>query len=406
MKHTLTAVASRGFRGDRIIWSIFVLLAVASVLAVYSSTGRLAYKIHGGDTEHLLVRHFITLALGAGALYLAYLTPYRRFRQLAPGLLLLAVAGLVVTALFGIEINDARRWIEVPFTSVRFQPSDFAKIALVLYLARALSGIQDRIAEGGPVFWRVVFPVLVVCGLIAPSDLSTAVMLGLTSFAIMFIARLPMRYIAMFFAGLLALGALMYVVWTVAPETVRFGTWFSRVAEFQRGEGGYQVDQAKIAIANGHLFGVGPGQSVQRNYLPTPYADFIYAIVCEEYGLLGAALVIALYLMLFIRTCRLLTRSTKLFGALLACGLSLLLVLQALANIAVSVNLVPVTGLTLPIVSLGGTSLVFSCLAVGMILSVSRFTESESDGRLKRGRRDPGPKSAPDRDGGLAIEPA
>ena len=376
MQAILALNAQRVFRGDIVIWSVFFGLVVASVLAVYSSTNLLAYKLHGGNTEWLLLRHTAFIAIGACVLYAAYATPHARFGRLAPYALVLAVALLLLTSLFGIEINDARRWLEVPLIGVRFQPSDVAKIALVLYLARALAGMQDRMHEGRRVFWRVVFPVLLVCGLIAPNDLSTAVMLGGACFGLMFIARLPLKWIGVFVGGVAVLGVLLFVVWSVAPDAVRFGTWFTRVGDFLAGEGGYQVDQAKIAIANGEVFGLGAGRSTQRNFLPTPYADFIYAIICEEYGLVGAGLVLGAFLLLFIRACRLLTRSSKLFGALLACGLSLLLVGQALANIAVSVNLVPVTGLPLPLVSLGGTSLVFSCLAIGMILSVSRSTEA------------------------------
>ena len=380
MKQALALQAQRMFRGDIVIWSVFFALVIASVLAVYSSTNLLAYKLHGGNTEWLLMRHTVFLLIGGVTLYAAYATPHARFGRLAPFALVLAVGLLLLTAAFGIEINDARRWLEVPLIGVRFQPSDVAKIALVLYLARALAGMQDRMHEGRRVFWRVVFPVLLVCGLIAPNDLSTAVMLGGTCFGLMFIARLPLKWIGVFVGGVVLLGMLLFVLWSVAPDAVRFGTWFTRVGDFLAGEGGYQVDQAKIAIANGEVFGLGAGRSTQRNFLPTPYADFIYAIICEEYGLLGAGVILGAFLLLFIRACRLLTRSNKLFGALLACGLSLLLVGQALANIAVSVNLVPVTGLPLPIVSLGGTSLVFSCLAIGMILSVSRHTESRGAG--------------------------
>ncbi len=375
MKQTLQFQAQKWFRGDIFIWSIFVTLMIASVLAVYSSTHHLAYKLHGGNTEWLLMRHSVFIMVGCAALYLAYSTPHARFAKMAPWVLIISIALLVITLVFGIEINDAKRWLEVPFFGIRFQPSDVAKIALVLYLARALAGMQEHMKDSRKIFWRIVFPVLLVCALIAPNDLSTAGMLGLTCFGMMFIARLPFGWIGTFVGLVLFLIGAMYAVWLVAPDSVRFATWFSRVGDFVAGEGGYQVDQAKIAIANGSILGVGPGSSTQRNFLPTPYADFIYAIICEEYGLVGGGLILLAFLFLFIRACRLLTKSTKLFGALLACGLSLLLVSQALANIAVSVNLVPVTGLPLPLVSLGGTSLVFSCLAIGMILSVSRQTE-------------------------------
>ncbi len=375
MKQALELKAERWFRGDIFIWSIFVGLIIASLLAVYSSTHHLAYKLHGGNTEWHLMRHSVFVMIGCAVLYGAYRMPHTRFAKVAPYLLLLSIGLLVLTLAFGIDINHARRWLEIPVIGVRFQPSDVAKIALILYLARALAGMQDHMHDGAKIFWRIVFPVLLVCALIAPNDLSTAGMLGITCFGLMFIARLPFKWIGTFVGLVLLMVGAMYAVWLVAPESVRFATWFSRVGDFIAGDGGYQVDQAKIAIANGNVLGLGAGRSTQRNFLPTPYADFIYAIICEEYGLIGGGLILMAFLLLFIRACRLLTKSTKLFGALLACGLSLLLVAQALANIAVSVNLVPVTGLTLPLVSLGGTSLVFSCLAIGMILSVSRQTE-------------------------------
>ena len=378
----MNTAALRYLRGDTTIWFIFFGLIICSVLAVYSSTGLLALKLHGGNTEYLLFKHLGLLTVGLGVAYLAYRTPYQRFSALAPWMLVVSLVLLVLTILFGIEINDARRWLQLPILGVRFQPSDFAKIGIIVYLARALSSAQDRIKAGRGLMAPVVLPVVLVCGLIAPSDLSTALMLFATCWVLMFIGRLPAKYLFGFVAAGLVMFALLIVIGTIAPDLVRVETWASRMQEFLGGEGGYQVQQAKIAIANGEFVGVGMGKSVQRMWLPTPYADFIYAIICEEYGLIGAAVVIAMFVWLFLRTCRLLTRSTKLFGAMMACGLSLLLVMQALANIAVSVHLVPVTGLPLPIVSMGGTSLVFSCLAFGIILSVSRHIEGQ--GRLKR----------------------
>ena len=372
---TAVAAASRYLRGDRTIWFIFFALILASLLAVYSSTGLLAYKLYGGNTEYLFLKHFGILVVGLCVCYVAYRADHKVFQGLAPWMLITSIVLLLLTLLFGIEINDARRWLQLPVLGVRFQPSDFAKIAIVVYLARAMAGAQDRIAEGRDLMVPVVWPVLIVCGLIAPSDLSTSLMLGATCWTMLLIGRVPLKYLLGFVGAAAVVFAFLILLGQVMPDSVRVETWASRLGEFVSGEGGYQVQQAKIAIANGEIFGVGAGQSLQRNYLPTPYADFIYAIICEEYGLIGAAVVIGLFLWLFIRTCRLLTRSTKVFGALMACGLALLMVMQALANIAVSVNLVPVTGLPLPIVSMGGTSLVFSCLAFGIILSVSRYVE-------------------------------
>ncbi len=373
--------ALRYFRGDTTIWFIFFGLIIASLLAVYSSTGLLAYKLYAGNTEYLFLKHLGILIVGVGIAYLAYRTPYQRFGVVAPWLLVASIVLLLLTLFFGIEINDARRWLQLPIVGVRFQPSDFAKIAIIVYLARAISAAQDKMGDARSLMTPVIWPVIIVCGLIAPSDLSTALMLFFTCLVMLFIGRLPVKYLFGFVGAGVLVFALLIVIGQFSPDSVRVGTWTSRIQEFVAGEGGYQVQQAKIAVANGEFFGVGMGKSAQRNFLPTPYADFIYAIICEEYGLFGAGLVIAMFLWLFLRTCRLLTRSNKLFGALMACGLSLLLVMQALANIAVSVNMVPVTGLPLPIVSMGGTSLVFSCLAFGIILSVSRFVEGKSTPR-------------------------
>jgi len=225
----------------------------------------------------------------------------------------------------------------------------------------------------GPLIW----PVIIVCGLIAPSDLSTALMLFSTCVVMLFIGRLPMKYIGYFIIAGFVLFAFLIVVGTVSPDLVRLDTWVSRITDFMDGSDKDLVIFSKIAIANGGLFGEGAGMSLQRNFIPTSHADFIYPVIVEEYGLVGSCVIIGLYLWLFIRSCRLLTKSTKLFGAIMAIGLSLLIVMQALANIAVAVNIFPVTGLTLPIVSRGGTSLVFSCIAFGIILSVSKVIENK-----------------------------
>jgi len=219
--------------------------------------------------------------------------------------------------------------------------------------------------------------VLIVCGLIAPANLSTALVLFVTCVALMFVGRVSMKYI--FLLGLLGVVVFagLIVIGRFAPDMVRVDTWVSRVQDYLHNpDGGYQVQQAKIAIARGGIFGSGPGNSIARNFLPYSHADFIYAIICEEYGLIGGVLVLGLYVMLFFRTVKMVTKSPKAFGAFLAIGLSLMLTIQALANIAVSVHLVPSTGLTLPMISMGGTSLVFTSISLGMILSVSKFIEN------------------------------
>lgn len=371
-------------KGDRVIWGIFFFLILASLLAVYSSSGIISLKKYS-STEYYFIKHFFIILVGMVLCYFAYLTPYKRYYRLANWMLLVSVVLLVLTMFFGIEVNNAKRWLNMPIVNIAFQPSDLAKISLIIYLAKAIAQSQESIKDAKSLLKPIVYPIVLTCAIIAPFDLSTSLMLFLTCFIMLYIGRVPVKYLfAVLVAGIVLLTFLI-AVGQFFPQFVRVETWVSRVNEFVSGDGGYQIEQAKIAIANGEFFGLGAGKSIQKNYLPTPYADFIYSIICEEYGLIGAGFVIFLFVWLFIRACRILNRSTKLFGGMMAIGLSLLLVMQALANMAVSVNLVPVTGLTIPIISMGGTSLVFSCLAFGAILSMSRIVEIQKNSRRKSG---------------------
>lgn len=364
-------------RGDKSIWAIVALLAIFSILAVYSSTGTLAYQERGGNTEAFLTKHGIILFGGLFLTYLCHLMHYMRYSRAAPILLLLSIPLLVYTIAFGADINEARRWISLPYVGITFQTSDFAKLALIIYVARAISTKQDYIKDFNSAFLPIIVPILIICGLIAPADLSSAMLLFLTCVLMMFIGRVALQYIGLLLLLGIVVFALLVVMGQFFPEIIRVETWTSRVRDFMMNpDGGYQVQQAKMAIANGGWFGIGPGNSIQRNYLPSPYSDFIYAIICEEYGIIGGTLVIGLYVLLFFRITRLVTKSPKAFGAMLATGLSVSLVVQAFANIAVSVHLVPVTGLTLPMVSMGGTSILFTCISFGMILSVSKYIET------------------------------
>lgn len=367
-------------RGDRSIWAIMAVLSVFSILVVYSSTGTLAYREMGGNTEALLVKHFIIVVGGLLLAYLAHLLHYMRYSKAAPYLLLVSLPLLLYTIAFGADINDARRWISVPFVGITFQTSDFAKLALILYVARAISSKQDYIKDFNSAFLPIIVPVLIICGLIAPADLSTAILLFFTCVSMMFVGRVALQYIVLLLLLGIVVFAMLVLLGEFFPEIVRSETWVNRVRDFvDKPDGGYQVQQAKIAMANGEWFGLGPGNSIQRNYLPSPYSDFIYAIVVEEYGIFVGILLILLYVLLFFRATRLVTKSPKAFGAMLAIGLSISLVLQAFINIAVSVHLVPVTGVTLPMISMGGTSILFTCISFGMILSVSKYIESVSE---------------------------
>lgn len=374
---TLTNKLLNALYGDRVIWTVMVILGLFSLLAVYSATGTLAYKESGGNTESFLIKHGLILALGLLVTYIVHLLHYMTFSKSAPLLLLVSIPLLIYTILFGAEYNDARRWIFLPWVGVTFQSSDFAKLALIIYVAKAISAKQDMIKDFNSAFIPIILPIIIVCGLIAPADLSTALLLFFTAFLMMFVGRVSSKYLIL----LLMLGVVMFsfliILGQFFPEAIRLETWVSRMNEFiSNPEGGYQVRQSKIAISSGEWIGMGPGNSIQRNYLPAPYSDFIYAIICEEYGLMGGISVILLYLILFIRVTRLVTKSPKAFGAMLAFGLAMSMIVQAFANIAVSVHLVPVTGVTLPLISMGGTSVLFTSISFGIILSVSKFIES------------------------------
>lgn len=363
-------------KGDRIIWFVIILLAIFSLLAVYSSTGTIAYKHKGGYVEYYLIRQFIILAAGLALTYFCCSWHYMNYSRLAPFLLILSIVLLLYTLVAGAEINDARRWIATPFGGLTFQTSDLAKLGLIVYLARSISSKQGNIKDFKEAFVPIILPVVIVCGLIAPADLSTAGLLFMTCVLMMYIGRMSSKYIAAILVSGFMMLSVLIVIGTFAPDIVRLDTWVNRVQEFRTNvEGGYQVREAKIAIANGEWLGVGPGKSNQRNYLPSPYSDFIYAIVCEEYGLIGAGFIMILYMILLFRCIRLVTVSPKAFGSLLAIGLGISIVTQALANMAVTAHLMPVTGLTLPLISMGGTSIIFTCIMFGIILSVSKYIE-------------------------------
>jgi len=379
---TILARLYAELRGDRAIWAILAVLSVFSILAVYSSTGTLAYRQMGGNTEYFLTKHGIIVAGGLILAYLCHLLDYMTFKRTAPILLLISIPLLLYTLIFATEINEARRWIEVPFVGITFQTSDFAKLALILHVAREVSSKQEYIKDFKGAFLPIILPILVVCGLIAPADLSTAILLFFTCMLMMFVGRVAIQYIFLLFLLGMVVFSMLIFLGEVFPDVIRRETWASRVQEFLAPEQEgccYQVKQAKIAIANGGWIGLGPGNSIQRNYLPSPYADFIYAIIVEEYGFVGGAVVIGLYVLLFFRITRLVTKSSKAFGAMVALGIGLSLIIQAFINVAVSVNLLPVTGLTLPMISMGGTSVLFTCIAFGIMLSASRHVESVSN---------------------------
>lgn len=381
----------RYIKGDRIIWIVVLILLVISLLSVFSSTGSLAYQHRSGNTFFYLFRQLKFILLGLLIIFFVHLVPYKVFSRVSIFALYLAVPLLLLTMFIGTNINSATRWLEIPGTGLTIQPSDFAKIALVMFIAKILSVNQNNIGEFKGVFIKISLAIVITCALILPANFSTAAILFLTAFSLMFVGRIPLKYLALLvFTGALALSLFVGVALMVDNEG-RISTWKNRIEAYIHGEGdSYQADQAKVAIVQGGLFGKGPGNSTQRNLLPHPYSDFIYAIIIEEYGsLIGGTLVLALYLWLFFRAGMIIRRSRSTYGAFLAFGLSLGLVLQAFVNMAVAVGLVPVTGQTLPLVSMGGSSIFFTSMATGMILSVSWGTK-ELDGERSVEEKKPG----------------
>jgi len=364
-------------QGDKVIWFIVAFLSLFSILAVYSSTGTLAYRFQAGNTEYYLIKHSLILVMGLVLMYFAHKIKYTYYSRLSQLALFFAVPLLVATMVMGTNINEAYRWLTLPVINISFQTSDFAKLALIMYIARALNKKQDQIKDFKSAFLPIILPVIIICGLILPANFSTAAILFATSIVLMFIGRISIKYImATMGIGVVALTIFLLVLMN-SESTGRLETWKARIERFVDKENAdtYQSDQSKIAIATGGITGKMPGNSVQRNFLPQAYSDFIYAIIIEEYGLLGGFVILMLYLILFYRGVRIAQRSPGTYGAFLAVGLTFSLVFQGMINMAVAVDLLPVTGQPLPLVSMGGTSLWFTSLAIGIILSVSRKVE-------------------------------
>lgn len=366
------------FKGDRTIWLIVFILSIFSLLAVYSSTGTLAYKFKSGNTEYYLIKHLIILAFGLALMYGAHLLKYTYYSRISLVALWLTIPLLLLTLLLGTNLNEASRWLTLPGTNITFQTSDFAKLALIMYVARMLSKKQGEIVNFKTAFFPVIVPILIVCALILPANFSTSALVFFSSCYLLFVGRVSMKIIfGMIGIGLVCFG--IFVLIAVATHSGRIETWKARIEKFSNNESSdnYQMEQAKIAIAGGGFVGKFPGNSVQRNFLPHPYSDFIYAIIIEEYGFLGGAFILFLYILLFYRVIRFIHHSPMAFGTLVAAGCTFMLVFQALINMAVAVNIFPVTGQPLPLLSMGGTSIWFTSLSLGVVLSVSRQVEKE-----------------------------
>jgi cell division protein FtsW len=389
--------------GDKYIWSIVLLLAITSLLVVYSATQSLAYKYYDGNTSVYLFKQLAFIVIGVLVIYFMHRVNYTIYSRVSLWLYLISIPLLVYTLFFGVEVNDASRWIKLPVINLTIQTSDLARLALFMYISRQLSRKQNDIKDFKKGFLPLIIPVIIVCALILPANLSTALLTGMTSLLLMFIGRVSLKHILLVF-GIAAIPVLLIVAVAVSTyngnskddssttkhsvastlnSMGRFGTWVQRTQDFiyaKDEEIPYQVQQQNIAIANGGiLFGLGPGNSKQRNYLPQAYNDSIYPIIIEEYGLMGGLFIIFLYLVFLFRCIRVFRKCPYAFGAFLALGLSFTLAIQAIANMAVGVNLIPVTGVTLPLVSMGGSSFLFTCASIGIILSVARNIEKSEE---------------------------
>ena len=365
-------------KGDRLIWAIAALLAIFSFLPVYSAASNLAYVSGEGNTFSFFIKHFMHLFLGFAIMYGIHKIPYRYFRGLSMVMIPIVLVLLVVTMLQGttIEGANASRWIQIPFVGMSFQTSTLASVVLMVYVARYLSKIKDRKVTFKETVLPLWLPVFIILMLILPANFSTAAIIFVMILMVSFLGGYPVKYLGAIIGAGLILLTLFVLVAKAFPDAMpnRIDTWMNRVENFANGEDteqDYQIEKAKIAIATGGIKGVGPGKSIQKNFLPQSSSDFIYAIIIEEYGLIGGLFLMSLYLLLLFRIVIVAQKADSFFGKLLVIGVGIPIVFQALINMAVAVELFPVTGQTLPLISSGGTSIWMTCLALGIILSVS-----------------------------------
>ena len=373
-------------KGDRIIWAIAALLAIFSFLPVYSAASNLAYIGSGSNTFSYFIKHFVHLFLGFSIIYGVHKIPYRYFRGLSMVMIPVVLILLIITMLQGVTIGgaNASRWIRVPIVGFTFQPSTLAALVLMVYVARYLSKIKDKVISFKDSIFPLWLPVFIVLALILPANFSTAALIFAMVILLTYMGGYPFKYLSIIVgSGIVAL-SLFVLTAKAFPDLMpnRVDTWTSRIASFVDTEvtqEDYQIEKAKIAIATGGIRGLGPGKSVQKNFLPQSSSDFIFAIIIEEYGLIGGVFLLFLYLWLLFRIVIVAQKSDSVFGKLLAIGVGIPIVFQALVNMGVAVQLFPVTGQTLPLISSGGTSIWVTCLALGIVLSVSAKRDEDKN---------------------------
>ena len=357
-------------KGDKTIWIIVFALSIFSIMVVYSAAG-------WAD----LTSHIVKLIIGLIAMYIVHLVPFKYFAKLGQIGYFTSIGLLLMVLVIGVSVNDAARWLSV--AGLQFQPSDIAKLMVILFMARQISIHRDNLQGMKEFVWYVLAPLVIVCALILPNNFSTSALIFINGLVLMFVGKIKLNFIAKVLGISFLAAGLIYGIARFIPELAtkimpRSTTWVSRIDSFfinsdaEVMDEDYQKTQALVAIQNGSLFGAGPGKSTQRSILPYSESDFIFAIILEEYGLIGGASALLFYLILLFRAIRIFLKTESIFGSLTVIGLMFSLVFQALINMLVSVGIMPVTGQTLPLISMGGTSLVFTFIALGIILSVSR----------------------------------
>jgi len=373
------------FKGDKVLWNAIFVLSIISIAAVYSATGALAYQDgSGGNTLFYLIKHSIFLSGGFFLVIIIQYIDYNRYAKYIEVILIFSFALSFITLFAGVEINGARRWLNIPGINYLFQPSELAKFAVMIYSAKVLAGVQKSEAEMKAGIKKILVVVAGFMAVTVLADLSSAALIFITAMVLMFAARVKVMHIFMILGVTIVLGFTVITIGSAEREV----TWQNRITDFYSGKGAsQQPENAKAAIATGGFFGKGPGNSEARNVLPQTYSDFIYAFIIEEYGFLGGSILVGVYLWIFIRGITIVQGIKKIFPALLSLGLILSLTIQAFLNMSVSVGLAPVTGQTLPFVSMGGTSLVFTALTFGIILNISRMSQLDSNTEQKVQRK-------------------
>jgi cell division protein FtsW len=374
-------------KGDRVIWMVALFLCTLSVLAVYSAVSSLVWKAEGGSSAGVLIKHISMLGLGLAFMYITHLLPLSFFSRIGQLIIWVVIPLLVFTLFFGSNINNADRWIRIPGIGLTFQTSDLAKLVLIIYVARQLTVKRQLLGDFRKGVLPIVIPIAIVCALVLPANFSTAALIGFVCFLMLVFGGVPWRHLFKLIGVGVGLLVLIIAAGELGPEKLlpRYSTWKNRLIgkEVQAGaidDSKYQIELAQYAIYEGGIIPKGPGSGSSRNFLPHPYSDMIYAFIIEEYGsILGGVLVLFMYVIFLFRVIRISIRSPKYFGGLTALGLGLVISIQAFINMGVAVNLFPTTGQPLPLVSMGGTSIVFVAIMFGVILSISKMSEENDD---------------------------